>query len=122
MALKNSDRGIEPDKLLNYELSPVPTAMFNQKGQMRPAATKSNLKNILNVETPSRLSEGEADALFLDGCAVLWIIPWPPGVASVQDYMDRFRRYIHGEITTADVYLVFDRYVKSSTKEHLRKK
>ena len=120
MGLQNSAREIEPEKLLSYELSPVPTSMFNEKGQMRPATTKSNLKNALKVDTSSRLSEGAVDSIFLDGYAVLWVIPWPLGAATVQDYMDRFRSYIHGQLKTSDVYLVFDRYVKSSTKEHLR--
>ena len=120
MGLQNSAQEIVPEKLLSYELSPVPTSMFNEKGQMRPATTKSNLKNALKIETSNRFSEGSVDAIFLDGCAIMWIIPWPPGTASVQDYMDRFRSYIHGQLKTADVYLVFDRYVKSCTKEHLR--
>ena len=120
MALQNSDREIEPQKLLSYELSSVPTSMFNEEGQMRPATTKSILKNALKVETSKRLSEVTLDAIFLDGCAVLWIIPWPTGPASVQDYIDRFRSYIDGQLKISNVYLLFDRYIKSSTKEHLR--
>ena len=109
MALQNSSRDIKPDKLMSYELSPVPTAMFDEHGQMRLAKTKSNLKNALQIETTGIRPEGPVKATFLDGCAVLWVIPWPSSSASVQDYIERFRKYIHDQLRISDVYLVFDR-------------
>ena len=109
MALQNSAREIDADKLMSYELSPVPTAMFDDHGQMRLAKTKSNLKSALQIETSRRRSDRSVEATFLDGCAVLWVVAWPSGSATVQDYIDRFRSYIHEQLRKSDVYLIFDR-------------
>ena len=119
MALKDSERKIDTDLLLGYELSPIPTSLFSDDGQMRQA-TKSNLKRHLQVESNSSQSIQSVDAILLDGCAVLWVVPWPQGTATVQDYIDRFRDHINGFLEKADVYLVFDRYIESSTKQHIR--
>ena len=77
----------EPEKLQRYELLPVLTSMFNEKDQMHPATKKSNSENALEVEASNWLSEGAMDAIFLDGCTMLWIIPWPPEAANIQDYV-----------------------------------
>ena len=58
-------------------------------------------------------------ATFLDGCAVLWVVPWPTS-GNVHDYLVRFRSYLHGHLAKSDVYLVFDRYIEGSTKEATR--
>ena len=70
---------------------------------MREAKTKANLKNAIKVEVSIRDAENDVDALFLDGCAVLWVVLWPT-YGTVQDYMDRFRSYIHGRLKNTDVY------------------
>ena len=44
------------------------------------------------------------DATFLDGCAVLWVIPWPKS-----DYLDRFIQHLSGYLHKGPVYLIFDR-------------
>ena len=49
--------------------------MFDADGQMREAKTKANLKNAIKVEESSRDAENDVDASFLDGCAVLWVVP-----------------------------------------------
>ena len=55
--------------------------------------------------------------IFLDGCAVLWVIPWPkPG--TVQDYLDRFRQHLSGYLHKGPVYPIFDRYVCSACKHN----
>ena len=66
------------------------------------------LKNTLKVDVSSCSAERGTDATFLDGCAVLWVIPWPTS-GTVQDYLDQFRSYLHKFLKTSDVYLVFDR-------------
>ena len=60
------------------------------------------------MEVLSRDAENDVDASFLDGCAVLWVVPWPTS-GTVQEYLDRFCSYIHGRLKKTDVYLVFDR-------------
>ena len=118
MALNSSDREVDTDNLLAYELSPLPTSMFADDGQMRQSV-KSNLKKSLAVEVdPSVLTES-IDFFFLDGCAILWAIPWPHDTR-VQDYITNFRSHLSGYLKKGDVYLVFDRYITNSTKEHTR--
>ena len=57
MALHSSDREVDTDNLLAYELSPLPTSMFADDGQKRQSV-KSNLKKSLAVEVdPSVLTE-----------------------------------------------------------------
>ena len=64
MALHSSDREVDTDNLLAYELSPLPTSMFADDGQMRQSV-KSNLKKSLAVEVdPSVLTES-IDFFFL---------------------------------------------------------
>ena len=70
---------------------------------MREAKTKSMLKSTLKVDI-SR----DINATFLDGCAVLWVIPWSTS-GTVQDYLDKFRSYLLKCMKSSDVYLVFDR-------------
>ena len=78
--------------------------------EKREAKTKANLKNVVKVEVSSRNAEKDVDASFLDGCAILWVVPWSTS-GTVQDYLDQFRRYIQGRLKKTDVYLVFDRWV-----------
>ena len=80
--------------LMSYELSPVPVSMFDQHGKMRIATDISTLLNALKVQSPTRRLN-DADATFLDGCAILWVISWPIGTATecventyTDDHMD----------------------------------
>uniref|UniRef100_UPI00359005F2 uncharacterized protein n=1 Tax=Myxine glutinosa TaxID=7769 RepID=UPI00359005F2 len=118
MRLQSDPRSLDADSIMAHELSPYPTSMFDADGQMREAKTKANLKNAIKVEVSSRNAEKDAEASFLDGCAILWVVPWPTS-GTVQDYLDRFRSYIQGRLKT-DVYLVFDRYKADSTKDSTR--
>ena len=54
MGLRNSDREIDAETLLSYELSPIPASMFGEYGHMRTGKTKSKLKNDLKVEVSGR--------------------------------------------------------------------
>lgn len=110
MCVQSSPQSLDTNILLSHELAPYPTSMFDPNGHMREAKTKSNLKNAIKVEVPSRHAEQGIGASFLDGCAVLWVVAWP-ATGTVQDYLDRFRHYLHGYLKTSAVYLVFDRCV-----------
>ena len=90
--------------------------MFAENGNMRDAKAKSNLKNALKMEVSTWLAEQDVQATFLDGCAVLWVVPWATS-GTVHDYLVRFRSYLHGHLAKSDVYMVFDRYIEGSTKE-----
>ncbi|KAJ4918215.1 hypothetical protein JOQ06_000075 [Pogonophryne albipinna] len=92
--------------------------MFDDSGHMKEAKTKSTLKNALKVEVSSR--HADVTASFLDGCAVMWVVSWPTGGGTVQDFLDNFRRHIQVHLQTSDVYLIFDRYNEGSIKESTR--
>ena len=88
-----------------HELSPEPASMFSEDG-MRISTTKATLKNKLKVEISAR--HVPVDATFLDGRAVMWVIPWPSN-ATVQQYLDNFRHHISSYLQKSPVFLVFDR-------------
>jgi hypothetical protein len=95
-----------------YELAPVPIAMFGND-RMRISTIKASLENQLKVEIPSQ--DTTADVTLLDGCAVLWVVPWS---ITVQQYLDNFRTHL-------DTYLIeqhclFDRYEEGSITESTR--
>ena len=100
-----------------HELSPRPASMFDDSGAMKVAKAKAVLKNDLKVEVARR--HVAVDASFLDGCAVLWVVPWPNG-GIVQNFLNNFRRHIQCHLESSDVYLVFDRYTAGSIKESTR--
>ena len=108
MGLQSSPRALNTSILLSHELAPHPTAIFDEHGHMREAKSKANLKNALKVEVSGRAIESSVQAKFLDGCAVLWVIPWPMN-GTVQDFLNAFRKYVHNHHRRCDVYLVFDR-------------
>ena len=56
MGLQSSARDIDTTTLMGHELSPIPTSMFDENGNMRDAKTKSNLMNALKVEVSRRIS------------------------------------------------------------------
>jgi len=58
--------------------------------------------------------------IVLDKCAVPSVIPWPPTGSSVQEFLDRFQNYLYKRLLQADVFLVFNCYVQSSTKDATR--
>ena len=111
MSLHNTSRDMDRTTLMFYELFPVPTAFFDNHGEMRLTSSKSTLKNALKVETAQRTQAGPIDVIMLDGCAVLWVIPWPLTGSSVQEFLDRFRNYLQKRPLQADVFFVFGRYV-----------
>ena len=117
MALQCSPRKYNTQNLMAHELASKPASMFDESGAMKVAKTKSVLKNNLKVEVRRR--HAEIDASFLDGCAVLWVVPWPNG-GIVQDFLNNFRCHIQSHMESGDVYLVFDRYMDGSIKESTR--
>ena len=77
---------------------------------MHDAKSKACLKNILRVDVSKRHAERDVEAIFLDGCAVLWVISLPMS-GTVQDYLDI--PWSHGHVVQkflkkTDVYLVSD--------------
>jgi len=105
MGLMTSCRTLDTNNMYAHELAPHPTSMFDTNGRMCEAKARSNLKTAFKVKVSSQLSEQVEDALFLDGCAVLWVVPWP----AAGTVFDRMRSYLHSQMMRGDVYLIFDR-------------
>ena len=117
MALQCSQRYYGTRNMMAHELAFRPSSMFYDSGAMKVAKTKAVLKNTLKVELERR--HAEVDASFLDGCAVLWVVPWPTG-GTVQDFLNNVRRHIQTHLDSSDVYLLFNRYKEGSIKESTR--
>ena len=112
-------RDIDLKDVLSYELAAIPPSLFDEKsGEMRLSSSKSTLKSKLKVELTDRRSS-PADAIVLDGCAVLWVVNWP-NHGTVGDFVRNVVSYISHCLQTADTYLIFDRYYPHSTKEAVR--
>ncbi len=98
-------RDVNVGDVLQFELAPVPTSMFNENGDMRVPKSKSTLKRNYQVECSTRLAI-RPKVTVIDGCAVLWIVHWP-NRGTVLDFVKTFTNYILGKLETSDVYLVF---------------
>jgi len=86
---------------------------------MRICHSKADLKKCTMVEVSEKKAE-LTDCIVLDGCAVLWIVPWltssPTKQAVVSDYVKSFNSYVQQKLRLGNVYVVFDRYLEFSTK------
>ena len=67
-------RDINMQDILKYELVPVPLSMFEDNADMRNTKSKSISKQQLQVEVSDRICQ-VPDAIIIDGCAMLWVIP-----------------------------------------------
>ena len=65
MGLQASSRDINISEVISCELSPVPTALFNDTGEMQISKSKSDLKNLTKIEASAvaRHPTPEATAL-----------------------------------------------------------
>ena len=117
IALFCSDRSVDVEDVLAYELAPVPTAMFTEEG-MRLCKAKSTLKKSLQVEVSKRKA-GDADITVIDGSALLWTIHWPAD-GTVADFIENVKARLTSYLLESDVYLIFDRYFEYSIKSVTR--
>jgi len=113
-------RDIDLPTVLKHELAPMPTSMFKENGTMRIASAKSTLKKKLQVLVSSRIVQ-KAEAVIIDGCAILWCVHWPCK-GTVKDFVDNVCSFIIRKMSQGDVYLVFDRYFDFSIKGTTRTK
>ena len=120
IGLQASSRDVDVKQLLSYELSPVPTSMFTETGDMRVSKSKSTLKKVLQKEVSARCIEKQITTLVIDGCAIFYVLHWPPSTGTVGDLVVAYRSYIKQRLKNYDVYLVFDRYRVYSTKSVTR--
>ena len=93
---------------MNHELSPIPTSLFDEYGSMLISKSKSTLKNKLQitVKTPEDI---ETDVVVIDGCALLWVIPWP-SCGTIEDYVKNVVKHVCRLFKTCETHVIFDRY------------
>ena len=77
VGLQASSREININEVISSELSPVPTALFSEFGEMRISKSKSDLKKLTMLDISARNSMSETNCTVIDGCALLWIPQWP---------------------------------------------
>ena len=122
--LHASPRDISISAVISCELSPVPTALFNDSGEMRISKSKSDLKKLTRVDGSARHVAQEATCTMIDGCALLWIPQWPSSTFTqqplVMDFVKKFKNHIKEKLESGDVCLVFDRYKSYSTQSSTR--
>ena len=70
MCLLSTTGQINLQDVFQFELSQVPTVLFDDAGNERYTKTKSTLKNRLKIDIPIR-NTNSADTIVLDGCAIL---------------------------------------------------
>lgn len=117
IALFSSDRSVDVEDVLAYELAPVPTSMFTEEG-MRLCKAKSTLKKSLQVEVSKRKA-GDADITVIDGSALLWTIHWPAD-GTAADFIENVKARLTSYLRESDVYLIFDKYFQYSIKSVTR--
>ncbi len=103
---------------LKNELSPVPTSLFQDSGDMKFAKTKSVLKANLEVQVSRRINSSKGAAI-IDGNAILWCLDWPKECV-LSHLAEKLCEYIEKKLMYNGVYLVFDRYKKFSIKGSTR--
>ena len=117
--MASSRETISTETLFSYELAPFPPALFDKNGNMR-STSKSVLKTKIKVECSQR-HQVPAEVVILDGCAILWTLPWPASPAKVSALIKaavaRIMYYIN---TTQVLHVLFDRYYEMSTKSYCR--
>ena len=67
-------RKYDQKDLFSYDLSSVPTTMFDDNGDMKITKSKSVLKQKLQVSHSTKTSQPQV--VIIDGCAILWLIKW----------------------------------------------
>ena len=77
IGLQASSRDVDFHDVMSCELSPVPTALFDESGDMRISKSKAALKNQTKVEVSAKHATLEETCTVIDGCALLWIPTWP---------------------------------------------
>ena len=109
IGLLSSSRDIRMNDVLEYELAPVTTALYNEAGEMR-AVTKSVLKKKLCVARSYKMFEVVPSTAIIDACAMLWCVPWPAQPSTVADYVAAFTATIKRKLSESDIlHIVFDR-------------
>ena len=117
--MATSRESVSIETLFSHELALHPTALFDEDGDMR-TTSKAALKNKIQILRSVR-NQQPPTVVVLDGCAVLWTVPWPAVPAKVSAFIAAAVDAILQRIQSALVsHVAFDRYYKLSTKSCCR--
>ena len=115
LLIVSQSRHIDLSELFKYELSPVPSSLFDEYGDMRKGS-KAVLLNTLAVFANDPLET--VDAELFDGNEAIYHKLWPKNVTVkgfAEDFVNTFAR-------NHDTYVIFDRYNEQSIKSHERRR
>ena len=118
IAMQLTNEAMTVENIFKYELSPIPTTLFNDEGEMRVANSKSDLKPLLETKVSSR-GLAKPDLTVIDGSAILLVVNWP-SKALVSDYVGNVCAFMLKKLDIGRTYLVFDCYNDFSTKSSKR--
>ena len=66
IGLQASSRDISITEVISCELSPIPTALFNDSGEMQISKSKSDLKNLTKIDVSARHVTQEVTCTVID--------------------------------------------------------
>lgn len=122
-----SGRSISLDEILHHELLPVPISLAEMNGKLR-SGSKAVLSDVLTMEThcPTSLpqqNQGVANALIIDGQALVVAIGKPKEASTFQDLAQIFINSVtRAGMSFCRIDIVFDRYYDNSVKSATRQK
>ena len=111
----SESRDITLETTMSYELAPLPSAIFDEYGDLR----KSSKASLLHKVAVWSEHSGSPDVTIIDGNEVLYKVTWPK-LGTVRQLLDNFTKAVEQD---HQVIVVFDRYVDGSIKimERLRR-
>ena len=109
----SQNRDIQLSEVFKHELTPVPSALFDEYGDMRKGS-KAVLTQKVAVFSSTPL--GQVDLEVIDGNEAIYHTSWQRNTIR-KSFVDTF---IKSYDRPHDTYIVFDRYDKHSIKSHER--
>ncbi len=125
-------RKIKLEYMFQYEMAPVPPALFDEYGSMRKTSKAPLVKKLAVLKT----NPSNVDVTIIDGNEQIYHVTWPKA-STVSVFVQNFKGSVERameEDTTRDVvepqqqqdahemYVIFDRYFDVSIKSHERER
>ena len=129
----NSKKKVPISRVMSFENAPVPLSMFTDEGSMIKGTKSVFMQKLESLLDPVPLTNIDTvDTVIFDGHAVIQSLPVPAisdnRQLSFSDMAKAFLSHIVAAsqsicaTSPSEVHVVFDRYLKQSTKSHTREK
>ena len=115
MLILSQSRDIQLSDVFKHELSPVPSALFDEYGDMRKG-NKATLVHKLAVFTTTPLDP--VDTELVDGNEAIYHTLWPRNT-TLKTFACKFVTSFDKQ---HDTYIIFDQYYKYAIKSHERQR